>query len=276
MPIPKPNKDEQRQDFINRCMGNDVMVSDYPNNDQRMAVCSVIWRNNHKKMNTSIKFKAIEDVTITPEGNDFVIEGYASVFGVKDMGGDIVVKGAFTKTLQEMNGRITLCYQHSLDNPIGKMLELREDEHGLYFKSRISDAEDDIKQKIKEGILKEFSIGYSTIIEEENMINGEKVCYLKEVKLWEISLVTLAMNSDCVLTGISAIKGLFGVDTIEEEFDRLIITEKNQNKKFELMKLKNIALMLTVPDNTTQQQEPQEILISDQEYKYLSNILKLI
>jgi HK97 family phage prohead protease len=223
----------------------------------------------------SIKFKAIKDVTITPEGQDFIIEGYASIFGVKDDGGDIVAKGAFAKTLVEMNGRITLCYQHSLYNPIGKMVELKEDERGLYFKSRISDAEDDIKQKIKEGILKEFSIGYSTVIEEENILNGEKVSYLKEVKLWEISLVTLAMNSDCVLTGISAMKALFGFNDITEEFDRLIINEKNQSKKFDLMKLKNIALMSIGPDNT-QRQEPQEVMISDQEYKYLSNILKLV
>ena len=39
MPIPKPNKDESKKDFLSRCMGNDTMVKDYENPSQRYAVC---------------------------------------------------------------------------------------------------------------------------------------------------------------------------------------------------------------------------------------------
>lgn len=44
MPIPTPNDGESRDDFISRCMGNDTMVDDYPDNEQRAAVCYSQWR----------------------------------------------------------------------------------------------------------------------------------------------------------------------------------------------------------------------------------------
>ena len=40
MPIPKPNKDESKKDFITRCMGNPTMNKEYPDPDQRYAVCN--------------------------------------------------------------------------------------------------------------------------------------------------------------------------------------------------------------------------------------------
>ncbi len=44
MSIPQPNKDEEQQQFISRCMSNDVMKQDYPDNDKRLAVCFDAWR----------------------------------------------------------------------------------------------------------------------------------------------------------------------------------------------------------------------------------------
>ena len=43
MPIPKPNKDEKKPDFISRCMGDEVMNKDYPEQDQRSAICYKAW-----------------------------------------------------------------------------------------------------------------------------------------------------------------------------------------------------------------------------------------
>lgn len=39
MPLPKPKKNEKQNDFISRCMSNDVMKKEFPNNKQRVAVC---------------------------------------------------------------------------------------------------------------------------------------------------------------------------------------------------------------------------------------------
>jgi hypothetical protein len=43
MPLPKPNKDEKHDDWIDRCMGNDTMNKEYPENDQRRAICENLW-----------------------------------------------------------------------------------------------------------------------------------------------------------------------------------------------------------------------------------------
>ena len=45
MPLPKPKSDEQREEFIRRCMGDSVMKSEYLNNAQRLAICAAQWRN---------------------------------------------------------------------------------------------------------------------------------------------------------------------------------------------------------------------------------------
>jgi len=49
MPIPKPRKDESKSDFIQRCMTDDIMVSEYDNTDQRLAVCSTSYEDNLSK-----------------------------------------------------------------------------------------------------------------------------------------------------------------------------------------------------------------------------------
>jgi len=48
MPIPTPQKDETKQEFIERCMSNDTMVKEYPNEGQRYAICLTQWRNKNK------------------------------------------------------------------------------------------------------------------------------------------------------------------------------------------------------------------------------------
>ena len=44
MPLPAPHKDEEKVEFIRRCMGNSTMVQEYPKQDQRLAVCLSQWR----------------------------------------------------------------------------------------------------------------------------------------------------------------------------------------------------------------------------------------
>ena len=48
MPIPQPNPNEEKKDFIQRCMSDDKMVSEYKNTDQRLAVCSTTYEELSK------------------------------------------------------------------------------------------------------------------------------------------------------------------------------------------------------------------------------------
>jgi uncharacterized protein len=62
--------------------------------------------------------------------NGSKLEGYASLFGLRDQGGDIVQPGAYGKSLQalERTGRrVRMLWQHEAREPIGIWDEVRED-----------------------------------------------------------------------------------------------------------------------------------------------------
>jgi len=48
MPLIEPKKDESEEEFISRCMSNDVMNEEYPDQDMRAAVCYSQWKNRNK------------------------------------------------------------------------------------------------------------------------------------------------------------------------------------------------------------------------------------
>lgn len=64
MPIPKPNTGEKEDEFISRCMGNDIMIEEYPEEEQRAAVCYNEWRKKKAKLETM----AMKDVEIAEIG----------------------------------------------------------------------------------------------------------------------------------------------------------------------------------------------------------------
>jgi len=69
-----------------------------------------------------------------------VISGYASIFGRKDHGGDIVGKGAYSASLGKMQaagGKVKMLWQHDPAQPIGVWDEVREDSTGLWVKGRM-------------------------------------------------------------------------------------------------------------------------------------------
>lgn len=133
-----------------------------------------------------------------------IFSGYGSVFGNVDDGGDIVEPGAFTKTIAEGFERVKILALHN-DSllPIGRPLEVREDSKGLYIKAKISDTAmgRDVKVLLKDGVLNELSIGYDPIVFDYDETG---IRHLREVKLWEVSVVTWAMNPEATVIGYKA------------------------------------------------------------------------
>ena len=136
-----------------------------------------------------------------------IFSGYAAVFENIDSGGDVIEPGAFTKTLAEGWERVKILALHN-DGclPIGRPLELKEDANGLFISARISDTTlgRDVKVLLRDNVLNELSIGYDPIIFEYDE-NGLR--HLREVKLWEVSVVTWAMNQEAVITGYKSAAG---------------------------------------------------------------------
>jgi HK97 family phage prohead protease len=124
------------------------------------------------------------------------IEGYASLFGAPDQGGDIVEKGAYARSLTSMEtaGRnVKMLWQHDPSEPIGIWDEVREDGRGLYVKGRLLDSVSRAREAaalIEAGAIDGLSIGYKTVRATKND-QGQRL--LSEVELWEVSLVTFPM-----------------------------------------------------------------------------------
>ena len=149
-----------------------------------------------------IKMFKIQNLEATDEG---VFQGYAAIFNNVDLGGDRILPGAFKKTLNDKGGKVPLVDSHDLFAGTTKRLGvayLEEDEKGLkVVKGKLNLAKpeavnvlNDIKFYQNEGLPLGLSIGYEpinpTIICEKDRTIRE----LKEVALWEVSVVTLPMN----------------------------------------------------------------------------------
>ncbi|MEJ6391828.1 HK97 family phage prohead protease [Gymnodinialimonas sp. 2305UL16-5] len=125
-------------------------------------------------------------------GDDHVIEGYASLFGATDQGGDVVEKGAYAKSLKA-GRRVKMLWQHDPNEPIGIWDEVREDSRGLYVKGRLLDDVARAREAAaltKAGAIDGLSIGYRTVKANKDE-RGRRL--LSEVELWEVSLVTFPM-----------------------------------------------------------------------------------
>ncbi|MEM6666188.1 MAG: HK97 family phage prohead protease [Pseudomonadota bacterium] len=126
---------------------------------------------------------------------DGTFEGYASLFGMEDLGGDIVALGAFRQSLaaRGIDG-VRLLFQHDPLHPIGIWIELREDRRGLYVKGRLlTDVSKGAEalSLMRAGALTGLSIGFHTNESRTDPVTGVRT--LLEVDLWEISVVTFPM-----------------------------------------------------------------------------------
>ena len=128
-----------------------------------------------------------------------MIEGYASLFGMKDQGGDIVMAGAYAASLhrlQAKGGKVKMLWQHDPSQPIGVWDEVREDTAGLWVKGRILTEVARGREAaalLAAGAIDGLSIGYRTLKAERN---GKGQRLLSELELWEVSLVTFPMLSE--------------------------------------------------------------------------------
>lgn len=140
------------------------------------------------------KFMALaEGVTVT---DGTIIAGYASVFGARDQGGDVVAPGAYRASLarlREQGRRVKMLWQHDPAQPIGVWDELHEDGRGLFVKGRILTEVvrgREAAALIGAGAIDGLSIGYRTVKATKD---GEGRRLLSELELWEVSLVTFPM-----------------------------------------------------------------------------------
>ena len=197
----------------------------------------------------SIEFKA-DDI----QSNERKFTGYASTWDL-DQGSDIIQKGAFKKTLGERKNGVKVLWQHDPHQPIGKPLSMAEDSKGLLVEAQLSNTTlgNDAIQLMKDGVVDKMSIGFS--IPSGKSVIEKGIRTIKEIKLFEFSLVTFPMNESAVLTGVKSIKNELNAEhlsfaeikELQEYLNSLllkqkpssdtIVTERQPSEK-ELMALK--------------------------------------
>ncbi len=229
MPIPKPSSGESESDFMARCTGDSTMLAEYSQRDQRVAVCLSSYREGGKE-ETVMDEALVEDFTddfddemksetldVQAElkaynGDDEeekgVFSGYGSIFGNKDLGNDVMVQGAFAKSIASKGPKgVKLLYQHDAKEPIGVFDEIIEDKKGLRVKGRLAMGTQkgrEVYELMKMGAIDGLSIGYRVSPKGAMYDERGKKRMLKEVDLMEISAVTFPMNTRA---RVQAVKG---------------------------------------------------------------------
>jgi uncharacterized protein len=154
---------------------------------------------NRSMLQQSAKTLQFEIKSLSPDGT---FAGYASVFNVLDSQRDVIKVGAFSQTIKGRISEIKLLWQHNIGEPIGVIEELKEDSQGLYIRAslllgKIARA-DEAYALIKAGVVRGLSIGYSPVRYRYDTPN--RIRYISQVDLWEVSLVTYPANAAAQIT----------------------------------------------------------------------------
>ncbi|MEM5474752.1 HK97 family phage prohead protease [Pacificibacter sp. AS14] len=179
----------------------------------------------YKQIDNGLEHKFMrlgEDIKVT---DGFEIEGYASLFGCTDQGGDVVQTGAYKKSLAGLKAKgrsVKMLWQHDPAQPIGIWDEVREDARGLYVKGRLlKDVEKgrEAAALIEAGAIDGLSIGYRTVRAQKlrDQKDGKAARLLSELELWEVSLVTFPMLPEARLVTEEKGDDLFGAETMMRE-----------------------------------------------------------
>ena len=216
---------------------------------------------NYKSFNLEVK-----DVD-TKQG---VVTGYFSAFGNVDSDGDIMMPGAFKRSIQdwgpEGKGRIKHLLNHDPSKPLGKIQVLKEDEYGLYYESKVGKhnlGQDYIKM-IESGLIAEHSIGFKTLREQKS---GE-ANQIHEVMLFEgSSLTAWGANEATPLLGIKNMNNIEQIQDQIKSFEKFIRNSDVTDETIDLcmLKVKQLAELIErmsstkAVDETPAQQKEEEV-----------------
>jgi HK97 family phage prohead protease len=182
------------------------------------------------------------EIQVKAGPDDGLVEGqftaYASVFGNKDSYGDVVMPGAFTKTLADWlksGNPIPLLFGHNMSDPdynIGGVVSAEEDAVGLKVTAQL-DLENpkalQTYRMLKGRRINQMSFAYDEIESGTAQHDGESVWELRELKLYEVSVVTIGANQE---TEILAVKQAQAI--ADSELQRIkagrVLSAKNEGE----------------------------------------------
>ena len=137
------------------------------------------------------------------DSEEGIIEGYVAVWDTVDSYNSRFQRGCFKKTIENRMHKIKVLWNHDTEQPIGKLTEIREDDHGLFIRAQLITEVGKAKETfslIKGGAIDCFSFGFRTI--KDKFEQGVQV--ITEVMLGEVSPVVFEANAASKITGVRA------------------------------------------------------------------------
>lgn len=160
--------------------------------------------------------------------------GYGSTFGGDpDSHGDVIVKGAYTEAIKAHKSKGTMpkmFWQHNPGEVIGKWLDVGEDDHGLKVSGKLNMGVQRGREAyslLKDGDIDGLSIGYAIRDYEKDAKAG--IWYLKELDLFEISVVSIGANEGATISVVKSQKAT------HEIIEKLKAGERLTEREFEML-----------------------------------------
>lgn len=179
--------------------------------------------------------KSVKEI-IDGDNKSYEIEWYASTKD-KDRMNDVVEPTAFEETLKQYMTNPIVLLQHDMDKPIGNVVEASIDEKGLFIRAKITEDTDWVFSKLKNGVLRTFSIWYRVKDFEtvENVNSDGDYSYtniIKSLELFEISLVSVPANPFALIKSFdSCFKAEEEIEEKEEEKADETVTESEETEE---------------------------------------------
>ena len=234
--------------------------------------------NKNKSMIYTYKAARLEFKDV--DSKKMTVSGYFSKFGNVDSDGDIMMPGAFKRSIAdwgpEGKQRIKHLMNHRPDMPLGRLAVLKEDSYGLYYESdlvKTTFGMDFIKMA-EGGIITEHSIGFNTLTETKGSMGNE----IKDVKLFEgSSLTAWGANMDTPFLGF---KSEMDINELKQEiriFEKFIRNTDASDNVIDLcvIKIRQLAQAVERLSSTKATvNEPEQPKVDEMLEKSLISILK--
>lgn len=217
MPIPTPKKGESKDEFIERCMADEVMVEEYPDRKQRYKICLVQFEEGERKMQAAKKEVRLAEIrALEPIGdnNEMLVEGRAIVYdrpalmyeidGLKYY--EVIARGALDGAdLKD----VPFKYNHSdavmvMARTRNKTLELIPDDQGLLIRAKLANttAGRDLYELIKRGDIDKMSFAFT--VAEDSYDKETRTRTIKRFKrIWDVSAVDTPAYQDTYISARS-------------------------------------------------------------------------
>lgn len=216
-----------------------------------------------KENNTTMILKGLNQGFADSDMKQGIVSGYFAMFGNKDLDGDVIEAGAFSKTVMERGpqGKQLIKYllDHDKNKVVAKIMNLYEDEKGLRYEAKIGShaAGQDFQKMIESELINQHSFGFRTIKEQYDA--DSKANLIKEVMMYEGSAVQfLGANPETTFIDLKSEQDAFNY---LERLEKFVKTSDATDETLEKLEnqLKSLLDILKPADATLEETKAEAV-----------------